>query len=451
MSIPAIGLPVVSTSGNGVSPININVVGHGLTTSTVVSIAGVVGNTAANVSGAALTVVDANNFTVPGTGNGAYVSGGTVWVNGSRLTSAKLTSVDSALATRVTDKTGDTVAGPVGLNAASNPVMTTSAGAALTAGAAAGLQTQSGGRIQHADGDDILLTGARATRTVLMSMAELFNDFSEAATFGTGWVTDFATMGVRSGMAQSQSSLVIPLSRLHHGGTLQSVTLYFRPQLVNAQLAVLPAYFPMLGLARINPATDTVATVMAAPGLTKPNYFAQFPAPTSASAYAQTSAVGSTGNIVLATINGGSASVSNGSILTDSSGQAYQTTNGGTFTNGTPIPIKALAPSSGAFLGVNTNLAGGTVLTWGPAPTNVLATANVAAAGLAGGLNAGYAQSLTFTPYTTYATIDQSTYAYFLVLFDDSVYAPAATPNGWAATVYTGLRFVYSISSLAFQ
>jgi len=73
---------VSNATGNAVSPIQITSNGHGLTTGSYVTVGGVGGNTAANVTGT-ITAVDANNFTEDGTtGNGAYTSGGTWNVTG---------------------------------------------------------------------------------------------------------------------------------------------------------------------------------------------------------------------------------------------------------------------------------------------------------------------------------------------------------------------------------
>lgn len=69
---------VISTVTNA-SPIQVNLtVSHGLETGSKVTISGVVGNTAANGVWT-ITVVSSNNFTLDGsTGNGAYISGGTI-------------------------------------------------------------------------------------------------------------------------------------------------------------------------------------------------------------------------------------------------------------------------------------------------------------------------------------------------------------------------------------
>jgi hypothetical protein len=70
--------PIAITAATNASPIQITAAGHGLNTGDVVGITGVVGNTAANDAWI-VTKVDNNNFTLQGsTGNGAYVSGGTV-------------------------------------------------------------------------------------------------------------------------------------------------------------------------------------------------------------------------------------------------------------------------------------------------------------------------------------------------------------------------------------
>jgi hypothetical protein len=60
------------------NPIVVQSNAHGLTNGQSVTISGVVGNTAANGT-ATVTVTDANHFSIPVTGNGAYASGGT-WV-----------------------------------------------------------------------------------------------------------------------------------------------------------------------------------------------------------------------------------------------------------------------------------------------------------------------------------------------------------------------------------
>jgi hypothetical protein len=65
------------TGATNASPIVITSTAHGLTTGAVVTISGVGGNTAANTTAVA-TVLDANTFSIPVAGNGAYTSGG-VW------------------------------------------------------------------------------------------------------------------------------------------------------------------------------------------------------------------------------------------------------------------------------------------------------------------------------------------------------------------------------------
>jgi hypothetical protein len=65
------------TAASNAAPIKITSVGHGLTAGSRVTIAGVLGNTAANGTWT-ITPVDADNFTLGGSsGNGAYTSGGT--------------------------------------------------------------------------------------------------------------------------------------------------------------------------------------------------------------------------------------------------------------------------------------------------------------------------------------------------------------------------------------
>lgn len=80
--------PVTITNATNATPIVITAPSHGFSTGFRVSIAGIVGNTAANNLTWTVTVTDANTFSLNGsTGNGAYTSGGTavhrsVWVSG---------------------------------------------------------------------------------------------------------------------------------------------------------------------------------------------------------------------------------------------------------------------------------------------------------------------------------------------------------------------------------
>jgi Ubiquitin-activating enzyme E1 FCCH domain len=70
------------TGATNASPIVVTSAGHGLSTGTQVTIAGVTGNTNAN-GNFVVTVVDSNTFSLNGsTGNSAYVSGGTWHVSG---------------------------------------------------------------------------------------------------------------------------------------------------------------------------------------------------------------------------------------------------------------------------------------------------------------------------------------------------------------------------------
>lgn len=78
------------TAATNASPIVISSTAHGLTTGQTVTVAGVLGNTAANGT-RKITYVDADRFSLDGsTGNGAYTSGGT-WVT-TGLFTASLTA-----------------------------------------------------------------------------------------------------------------------------------------------------------------------------------------------------------------------------------------------------------------------------------------------------------------------------------------------------------------------
>lgn len=70
-------VPVAVTAATNASPIVLTSTGHSLNTGDIISVSGVVGNTAAN-GVFTITKLDANTFSLNGsTGNGAYVSGGT--------------------------------------------------------------------------------------------------------------------------------------------------------------------------------------------------------------------------------------------------------------------------------------------------------------------------------------------------------------------------------------
>ena len=80
------------------SPISVTSAGHGLTTGAEVTIAGALGNTAANGT-FVVTVVDQNTFTLDGsTGNGAWTSGGAWNVTGLYTLNVAATSANGYLA-----------------------------------------------------------------------------------------------------------------------------------------------------------------------------------------------------------------------------------------------------------------------------------------------------------------------------------------------------------------
>jgi hypothetical protein len=75
---------VTGTTGNGVSPIVLTLgAGHPFKASDVVSVTGVVGNTAANQAFVIISATTSTTITIPGTGNGSWSSGGAVTMNDS--------------------------------------------------------------------------------------------------------------------------------------------------------------------------------------------------------------------------------------------------------------------------------------------------------------------------------------------------------------------------------
>lgn len=78
LTTDALTLSITGTTGNGVNPIVITSAAHGLVTGNTVDITGVLGNTAANGTGWSVTRVSADTFSISATGNGTYISGGTI-------------------------------------------------------------------------------------------------------------------------------------------------------------------------------------------------------------------------------------------------------------------------------------------------------------------------------------------------------------------------------------
>lgn len=86
------------TGATNASPISVTATAHGYSTGDVLAIYNVGGNTAANGVGA-ITVVDANTFTIDGsTGNGSYTSGGSAKRLTCSVTSGDLDDLQAALA-----------------------------------------------------------------------------------------------------------------------------------------------------------------------------------------------------------------------------------------------------------------------------------------------------------------------------------------------------------------
>lgn len=106
------------------TPIVIYSPNHNLTTGMLVTITGVTGNTAANVTNNAVTVIDANSFSLDAVaGNGTYAGGGTwtvpkpVWVPMPLLEATCTLSTQVGVATGIVDNTQrmcDTIAQTAG-------------------------------------------------------------------------------------------------------------------------------------------------------------------------------------------------------------------------------------------------------------------------------------------------------------------------------------------------
>lgn len=91
-------------------------------------------------------------------------------------------------------------------------------------------------------------------------------------------------------------------------------------------------------------------------------------------------AAGSIGGVVL--VSSQTTPITTGAQLTDAAGLAYEVTTGGSYANGTTVPIRAVST------GAATNHAAGDVLTWVTAPPYADDKAAVAAGGLTNGIDA---------------------------------------------------------------
>lgn len=432
--IPAVGNAVATPASTGVSNVGGNyaiqtTLAHGLASTNIAALGGfrdASGNEIAALTGSfVVTVINPNQFTIPVAYAAGYSFGGSVWAKGSQLRSGELTAFDAQLALLVADKTGDALAGQyamLGGVVASDPTSSV-----LTNSRLAAIETaNSGARILLGDNDDVQLLPVR-TRSIFISPLEAMNEYGN-----DGVTISSVGLGASGRIDGGIQNFWIPLSRLHDKATLVMVTLFFFPGAYFDGLLP-PTVTPTLQIYRNNPSASTSMTPLASAGP------AIFPTPASAASYAQTPAVGSSGNITLnffaadVTANVGSAQ-----IFEDGTGNQFQVTTAGNYGPGDLIPVQAIAPAApNTFLGANTNHSAGDSLSWvGALPVGVT-SASVAAGGLVGGLNAGYAQTLVWTPDAGMGVIDQSTYVYTLLLTDDN----ATASNGFPVqTNFAGIR-----------
>ena len=99
---------VTITAASNATPIVITAANHGATSGNLVTVTSVGGNTAANVTGNAVTVIDRNNFSLDGTvGNGAYTSGGSAEFYFSGIVAQALTGSDAQRVFGTASSTGD--------------------------------------------------------------------------------------------------------------------------------------------------------------------------------------------------------------------------------------------------------------------------------------------------------------------------------------------------------
>ena len=427
----------------------------------------------------AVTYVDPTHFLTTVAFASVTFFGGGVWLQGLELPSSQLTSFDGALATMVTDKTGDTILGSASITVTATPGMiaSTPTSSVLTNNPVAFIIDLSS-HITLGDNDDVQLLPPR-TRSIMLSCLETFDDYGNEAISNYGFsgasnlsgqftidnngnfnIFDGFTTGAKGVFGVSDSKLIantptssirnfwIPLTRVHDKATLLAATLLFfpSPYTTLAGAANVPTILPTLQIFRINPALDITLTSLSANGA------AVFPTPKSLAAYGTTPAVAATGNVVpsFVLLGENQIAVQAGTKLTDSANNVFQVTIGGNYELGDVIPVTSVAPSSGTFFGGNTNHIAGDVLTWANPPAGMQPTVVVATGGLAGGLSPGYAQQLVFTPDQSKAVIDQSTYVYVALITDDNVCYSNSVTN--CATCYAGLRLDFgNITSMSPQ
>lgn len=394
---------------------------------------------------------DSTHFDITSTFEAGYSYGGGVWAVGGEISHVPLTTLDAQLALRVTDKTGDNISGQYVM---AEGVATSEPGASiLTEVAGAEIIFESGIEPVLGDGDDWQLLPPRI-RSIMISPSEVMNEYNVDAFGMFGFSGQLVTSGFNGGTcAVSDITTVdadptstirdiwIPLTRIHDKSVLVAATLYFfpSPDFVSVGANAVPTTTPTLQIFRINPSTDVTLTSLAANGAVV------FPAPTSMASYATNPAIGASGLVLPDVILiGQEVPVLAGAQLIDSVGNVFQVTSGTNTSDTVPFPVIAIAPAAPApFMGANTDHAQGDTLTWiGTPPTGLTQTATVAAGGLAGGLNSGYAQKLIFTPDSDLAIIDQSSYIYLLRITDDNV----GFSNGYGnlSTCYSGVRLDFA-------
>jgi hypothetical protein len=448
VTTPTSSLRVVTGATNA-SPIIVSWTGPtgSVSVGSVVTIAGVRGNDAANGTFTLTSVsggVGGGTFQLDGTtGSGAYAGGGGIWIHGGEVTSAELTALDAKLAVRVTDKTGDEIRGQYTVAVAA-PVSLdfTGAQSGIVANApGARVQTAGAGRVYLRDGDEVQCNPHR-TRTITVSCVEAFVDYYDAG--GTEALIAFAAAkcGVASTKVSAQQPFWLPMTRVHDGARLVKASLFFFPRASDSTQIALPSAYPTLELFRIDPSSQTASQSLSTLGA------ATFAGVDTAAEYALAPGVGAVGNLAFDVAVGGTkVAVNAGQLLVDASDNEFAVTTSGTYGRGDPLPVQATPPDLGNFLGAATNHAPGDALAWkGTAPAGAAASLLVAAGGLVGGLDAGYAHRVDFVPSASRATIDCSTYAYSCKFTDDTT---VETSLGWYPTIFVAVRLEFdSIASM---
>jgi hypothetical protein len=173
------------------------------------------------------------------------VKSGVGWRKLYTPTTSELAQLDQLLATYGLDSEGDFLSGPL---TALGTWSTAAAPSGLVGLIGSGIQARTaGGSIILGDNDYPTYSPAR-TRSVVIPCAEAC--FSDAL---DGWSVDSNSLGLFQDPYAAGASIFVPLTKIHNGATISSVTLYFfSPSAVSV-----PSQYPSFSISRQQISTNT--------------------------------------------------------------------------------------------------------------------------------------------------------------------------------------------------